>query len=127
MANGIHGFEWKQNLTRSVNGHFDRNPILRTGACIKYGVWVTGCREWIRSYGAVLVRIIRDLFFLRLLIVILVREVFPCFVGIPCMIICQYHSEHSSISITLVHCSSVNMFVRTSVLHVNFGSISHCL
>ena len=67
--------------TLSVNGHFDRNPIVRTGAFIKYGVWVTECGEWIHSYGVVVGKDYKG-FVLSSAVVILVREVFPYFVRI---------------------------------------------
>ena len=55
--------------------------LLRTGACIKYGVWVTECSEWICGCGAVVGQDYTG-FVLPSAVVILVHEVFPCFARI---------------------------------------------
>ena len=69
IANCIRGFERKQKLTRSQQIDFSiETQLLRTSACIKYGVWVTECGEWICDCGAVVGQDYKGLFFLRLLL-----------------------------------------------------------
>ena len=78
----MRGFERKQKLTHSQQMDFSiETQLLRTSACIKYGVWVTECGEWICGCGADAGQNYKG-FVLPSAVVILIHEEFPCFVRI---------------------------------------------